>query len=369
MKHATLICFVCIAAGCGGNDFVASDLSIDRTNWDSLIVRVGFVHERAFGDPTPARPDSFEVRLFNAAFDTLFVGHDSLVIVPDARLGDRERVLVETCGFFGRRASCGQLGFETSRKRVTVQSEMEYPENGDYDLGKYRFSYDAQRLQFGADSIWETIALPSTVEKRLSVRVLGERGDPIELPLRTDRGRFKLTNLRNNADFRRNLLAQLLDADEATVRFELFSTAFAIESPIWVSDAVVEAKTPQTRELEAGFFVEEAGSQLLDLLRTFPVGPNVYLFMNSWEFDRDEERYLVDFSLSWQSSFLRSRWFELAATLDVREDGSEPTVRLVDGNERGTRRWEQRFDGREVQISRISPRPDDRSPRRGADDG
>ena len=188
------------------------------------------------------------------------------------------------------------------------------------------------------------------------------------MPLRTDRGTFKLTNLRNNADFRRNLLAQLLDADEATVRFELFSTAFSIESPIWVSDAVVEAKTPQTRELEAGFFVEEAGSQLLDLLRTFPVGPNVYLFMNSWEFDRDERRYVVDFSLSWQSSFLRSRWFELAATLDVREDGSEPVVRLVDGNERGTRRWEQRFDGREIQISPISPRPDNRSPRRAADD-
>jgi hypothetical protein len=199
---------------------------------------------------------------------------------------------------------------------------------------------------------------------RLAVRVLGEEGVSLEVPLRSDRGKFQLTNLPNNADYRRDLLAQLLDADEATIRFELYSTAFNLKGPVWVGDAVVESKTEETRELEAGYFVEEAGSRMLDLLRTFPVGPNVYLFMDNWSFDREAREYTITFSLSWQSSFLRSRWFELAALLHVVEDGTSPTVRLLRANERGERRWEQRFDGPEVTLDPLSPRLESRGARR-----
>lgn len=345
-------------AGCGTRpEYSASDVAIERRGWDSLEVGVDFVRLRMFGDPVAVTPDSFEVRVFSAAFDTLFVGNDSLVVVPDARLDDRELALVEACGFFGRRVACGQEGFEASPKRVVVEDELEYPEDGDYDLGRYAFSYGARRQVFG-DSSWERIDMPGELRNHLSVRVLGERGEPIEVALDGRRGRFKLTNLRHNADFRRDLLAQLLDADEATVRFELFTSAFSIADPVWVKDAIVESKTEQTRELEAGYFVEEAGSRLLDLLRTFPVGPNIYLFMDDWSYDREERRYAINFSLSWQSSFLRSRWFELSATLDVAESGADPVVRLTSGNERGMRRWEQRFDATEVELERIAPRPE-----------
>ncbi len=346
-----------VLAGCGTRpEYSASEVSFDRRGWDSLEVGVQFVRLRAFGDPVAASPDSFEVRVFSASFDTLFVGHDSLVVVPDARLDDRERALIEACGYFGRRVACGQQGFEASPKRIIVEDDLEYPEDGDYDLGRYSFGYSARRQVFG-DSTWEQIRMPDEIRNHLAVRVVGERGEPIEVALDGRRGRFKLTNLRHNADFRRDLLAQLLDADEATVRFELYTSAFSIADPIWVKDAIVESKTEQTRELEAGYFVEEAGSRLLDLLRTFPVGPNIYLFMDNWTYDREERRYQIDFSLSWQSSFLRSRWFELSATLDVSESGADPVVRLTSGNERGVRRWEQRFDSREVELERISPRP------------
>lgn len=347
--------------GCGARrEYSASEVSVHRSGWDTLRVAVGFEKKAGFGEPVVVRPDSFEVRLFSSSFDTLFTGNDTVAVVPDARLGDRELLLVEACGFFGSATACGQRGIEASPKRIAVEHEMEYPENGDYDLGRYRFSYGASRLRHGSDSLWEPVPLPASFRTWLSIRVLGERAEPISVPLPAQRGRFKLTNLRNNADFRRDLLAQLLDSDEATVRFELYTDAFGIEGPIWVSDATVEAKTEQTRELEAGYFVEEAGSRLLDLLRTFPVGPNVYLYMDGWSFDRESRRYEIAFSLSWQSSFLRSRWFEMSATLFVNEDGGEPVVTLTSGNERGTRRWEQRFDGPSVTLDPIIPRTEER---------
>ncbi len=366
MKYC-LIVLIVVLSGCSRPDYVASDIKLQRTSWDSVLVSVDYRTDKAFSDPSPAVPDSVAVRLFSAGFDTLFVGTDSVVAVPDRDLGDRERALIEVCGFFGREVVCSQGGVEASPKRVEVTSDLVYPEKGDYDLGRYRFSYEGRRLAFGAtapDSAWEKIDMPTDSEHHLTVRVLGERGEPITVPLPNRRGRFKLTNLTHNADFRRNLLAQLLDADEATVRFEVYSSAFNITSPIWVSDTIVEAKTEQTRELEAGYFVEEAGSRLLDLLRTFPVGPNIYLFMNSWSYDRETGIYDIELSLSWQSSFIRSRWFELEAGVRVAEDGTDPVVSLLRGNERGIRRWEQRFDGREIELDRILPRPDPRPARR-----
>lgn len=361
MRSAVLVILIVIASGCGARrEYLATEVTIDRTGWDTLAVQVGFQEKELFGEPRPAVTDSFEVRLFSAGFDTLYVGHDSLVVVPDRALNDRERLLVEACGYFGRQIVCSQRTVEASPKRVTVASELEYPENGDYDIGKYSFTFEAERQVYGSDA-WEPVRMPAAAGSRLSVRVLGEGSEPITVPLPSRRGEFRMTNLPNNADFRRDLLAQLLDADEATVRFELFSSAFAIRAPVWVSDTVVESKTVETRDLEAGYFVQEAGARLLDLLRTFPVGPNVYLFMDRWEFDRDERMYTIVFSLSWQSSFLRSRWFQITGELHVREDGSSPIIRYVDGNERGERRWEQRFGSPEVELGAVRPMPGSRA--------
>jgi hypothetical protein len=368
MKTVATLLLSAVLSGCGlRHEYLPSELVIERNGWDSLSVEVGFAEKTLFGEPTPAFADSIVVRLFSATFDTLYVGHDSLIVVPDRRLGDRERALVEACGFFGRQVVCNQQRVEASPKRLVVESKIEYPEEDDYDIGTYEFSYSAERKAFDSDD-WHPIEMVGVSTRRLSVRVLGEEGVPLEVPLRSDRGRFQLTNLPNNADYRRDLLAQLLDSDEATIRFELYSTAFNLKGPVWVGDTVVESKTEETRELEAGYFVEEAGSKVLELLRTFPVGPNVYLFMDSWTFDREARLYTITFSLSWQSSFLRSRWFELAAELHVAEDGTSPTVRLLRANERGERRWEQRFDGPDVTLDPLRPGPESRSARRGEQD-
>jgi len=364
MRTVATILLAAVLTGCGlRHEYLPSDLEIERNGWDTLTVEVGFVEKTLFGDPTPAFADSLVVRLFSATFDTLYVGQDSLIVVPDRRLGDRERTLVEACGFFGRQVVCSQQRVEASPKRLVVESKIEYPEEDDYDIGTYEFAYAAERKAFDSDD-WHPIEMAKGSASRLAVRVLGEEGVSLEVPLRSDRGKFQLTNLPNNADYRRDLLAQLLDADEATIRFELYSTAFNLKGPVWVGDAVVESKTEETRELEAGYFVEEAGSRMLDLLRTFPVGPNVYLFMDNWSFDREAREYTITFSLSWQSSFLRSRWFELSALLHVVEDGTSPTVRLLRANERGERRWEQRFDGPEVTLDPLSPRLESRGARR-----
>src|SRR5690606_36199993 len=134
-------------------------------------------------------------------FDTLFVGQDNLVVVPDQRLGDRERALVEACGFFGRHAVCNQQRIEASPKRLVVESKIEYPEEDDYDIGKYEFSFAAERKDFHSDD-WHSIPMEGGYTTKLSVRVLGEQGVPIEIPLRSNRGTFQLTNLPNNADYR-----------------------------------------------------------------------------------------------------------------------------------------------------------------------
>lgn len=368
MRIATSFVLSVILTGCAlRHEYLPSDLVVERDGWDSLTVEVDFAEKALFGDAVPATADSIEVRLFSASFDTLFVGQDNLVLMPDRILGDRERALVEACGFFGRQAVCTQHRVEASPKRLVVESEIEYPEEDDYDIGKYEFSFAAERKAFDSDE-WQPIDMTSGYTTRLAVRVLGEEGVPIVVPLKSNRGRFQLTNLPNNADYRRDLLAHLLDSDEATIRFELFSSAFNIKGPVWVGDTVVESKTEGTRELEAGYFVEEAGSRLLDLLRTFPVGPNVYLFMDHWEFDREARAYTIAFSLSWQSSFLRSRWFELAAELQVDEEGGTPTIRLLSANERGARRWEQRFDTSEITLDPLRPRPDSRTSGREPDD-
>ena len=351
------LAFTCFAVllpavtGCGASrQYRVESISVDRVSWDSLRVKVAFSESSTLGKSRRVVPDVYEVRVFDQAIDTVYSGSELAFSVDDRSLKDKERLLVEVCATFHMTEVCAQEGVEASPKKVVVEDEIEYPRNDDYDSGAYDLRFSAERQVFGRPEEWESIPMARDASGRIRIQVVGGVGDGMTVSFSKPSGKLKLENVPNNADFRRDLLKGLLENNEAIVRFEVFTRAFELRDPVLVRDITVDAKSLETREVEAGLFVEETARRLVRMLRTFPLGPQRYAYLDSWSYDRDAKRYEVDLSFGWRSSFILARYFDLTGTLSVNEDGTEAVFELKSGNERGIRRWDQQFDSRTVTL-------------------
>ncbi len=346
-----------LLAGCG-EQYVVSEVSVDRHGWDTLAVDATFLERSAFGSLKPVEDPDVTVSLFDVNFDTLYSGGDQVVPVPDRVLGDGEKLLVEICATFGSKSICEQSGLAASPKRFSVDQDINYPSSNDYDRGEYNASFRLERLKFDSED-WEQIELPPGFSRYIVASIDSADGGAVQVPLRRASGRFDFSSLDNYRDFRYYLLSNLLDYNSATIRFDFYASNRGKSIVLATERRTVKTKSRQTRELEAGIFMQEASRRILSSLRTFPIGTEEYAYLDSWNFIKVTNRYVIEMDLSWRSRFIRERWYSLNGILEVNEDGSDPTFRVVSGNSRALRRWRDRYSSDTVSMDALGVKSED----------
>ncbi len=339
---------VALLSACGERrEIVIDDVEIARNGWDTLLVEPSFVSISDFGASEAVSPDTVGITIFDSAFDTLYVGSGRTVILDDASLSDREKILVEVCGAFGAFKTCDQAFQFASEKRVSLEPTVSYPIRDDYARGSFNLRYAVER-KLADSSLWEPVNSVQDLDLMLSVEVLGTDGGRISVPLASQRGSFSLRSHRNWDDYQYELMSQLVDSSKANVQFKILDPAK--DQVLAELTKEIVSKSEQTRELEVGLFVEEAGRRLLNRLRTFRGGTERFVFLNDWSYLTAEKRYIIQIELAWRSAYIRSRFFRLQGQLEVEDTGRNATFTVTDGNDRGKRRWRSRFEGSTVHV-------------------
>ncbi|MBT8399873.1 MAG: hypothetical protein KJO98_05300, partial [Rhodothermia bacterium] len=153
--------------------------------------------------------------------------------------------------------------------------------------------------------------------------------------------------------------SKLLEENEARINFEVIGGLRGEEVRLAEDQKVVRKKAREIRELEAGYFVEQAADRVLERLTSFFGPSRTYVYLDSWQFIEGERRYTVEIELTWSSSFFRQRWHRISGTLQVDEDGRNASFHRSRTNDSGRRRWEDRVDGNVLQLGTLEPRPAD----------
>jgi len=342
-----------LAGGCQLREsYRVAQLLLHRQGWDSLRVDVQFQKRRWPGQAEPAVPDSLQVLLLGTRYDTLYLGNATAIPVPDVRLGDRERLLLEVCGWFGRRSVCDQVGLNASPKRVVVDPEIVYPFQGTTARLYYRLRPRLERRRYD-DEGWEPLPVRGPLQGYL---LMGTEADPqnrLRVPLRTWEGVVELASLPDFPNFRYTLQQQFRAGRPAVVTFEVYG---GLENPELLATVSMRLrpKTEAERKEEVAHFVSEALRQVVVQLsgRPYPV----WLRVESWSFNPLTLQYVAEVSARWREG----GWFrpscELFGVLTVNEDGTGATFRWVSGNRRTEERWRQQVKTEVLSLDPLPPR-------------
>ncbi len=351
--HIVALLLAFLMGGCQlGESYRVVQLLVHRKGWDSLRVDVQFQKRRWLGRAELAMPDSLQVLLLSARYDTLYVGNASAIPVPDARLGDRERLLLEVCGWFGQRLVCDQLGLHASPKRVVVAPEIVYPYQGTTARLYYRLHPRLERQRHD-EAGWEPLSLQQTLKAYL---LIGTEADPqsrLRIPLQSWEGVVELTALPDFPDFRYALQQQFRAGRPAVVTIEVYRE---LEQPalLAVVSRRLRPKTEAERKEEVAHFVSEALRQVVVQLsgRLYPV----WLRVESWSFNPLTLQYGAEVSAHWREGGWSRPSCELFGMLTVSEDGTVATFRWVSGNRRAEERWRQQVKTAVLQLDPLTPR-------------
>ncbi|MDX1546723.1 MAG: hypothetical protein R3247_07035 [Rhodothermales bacterium] len=344
------------AGACGGdaNPYTAA-LTVQHRGWDTLAVDVRFGRAGLFG-ATAAAPADTSVYLFNAAYDTLFAGPGPLVVVPDARLGDREPILVEVCGQFEDGRLCEQQGLAASPKRLQLDPRITYPEPGSFERGRYALGLRAERQVFGRDDAWEALAGVPPPAGYLLAYVGDADEEAVRVPLDGPEGRFDLSRYDGYDDFAFRLRARLLDGEEADVHIEVHA-GFEGQPPVRLAtvDKRVRDKTPVLRRREVRHLAREASRALLDRLRVDRDDDRARVYIEDWHFNRLTRTYRIVLLMAWRGDGFFGRTRALEGELQVREDGREARFRRTDASSRADDRWDAYLRGETVPLGTLTP--------------
>lgn len=338
---------------------VVTDLSLDPANWDTVRAQVEMVRHGWLGGTVTVAPDSTtRYVLFDADYDTLYAGTDAVIPVPDRRLGDREALMVEVCSTIRQRTVCEQSGFHASPKRIRTTSDISYPDDEDFEEGRYVVRFTVEREQFDGTG-WEPVEPPATLDGYVLAYVVDQTDPPLKLPLRSARGRFDLARLDGYDDFRYHLRSRLHDTSEARVRFDVYA-GFSEQTAQQVAtvEKTIRPKTPEARRREVEHFARQGVERVFDALRVS--GRDARVYIEDWSFDPRADAYRIDLDMEWGRG-LFSRSYAVRGTMQVDEDGSEASFRIVQGNRRARDLWHHRVDKREVDLGPLGvlpPSPD-----------
>ena len=356
-----LLAAATVLSACGARtEYVVDNLTVERTGWDSLRVDVDFGRRTVVGGSLPVEADSVAVVLFDEGYDTLFTGGPGVVPVPDERLGDRERVMLEVCGSVKRRNICVQESLRASPKRLDVTQEITYPRQGDLEEGAYELAFQVQRREFDGEG-WERIE-----SHGVSGHLLAWVDDPkaktegaVRIPFQDSRGRFNLARQPNYKNFKYYLDSQLLDEDAAAVYFEVHAGLGSTPVRLSSTRKEVRRKNEDERELEVRYFAEQAAEMIIDELGSFLGTDRAYAYVEDWSYNTVSRSYEIELDVEWEGSAFDRGRHEIEGMLDVGEDGSSARYRLRDGNRRAIRKWRARTDGEVLMLGRLEVYRDD----------
>jgi len=342
-----------MGSACGlRHNYVVSHLDVDRVNWDTLKIRVEFGEQRFLRDTLPARPQNRTYTVFDAVFDTLYAGNLGLIVVPDAELGNRERILLEVCGEFGERRVCEQQALSASPKRVFADNPIDYPLDQQFERGRFHFEFEVERQRFGADD-WEQIRRSRPVRGFVLAHVDSLKDASVRVPLTRTRGRFDLARLDNFREFRYALNTRLFDDRQAAVQFDVFTDLSEHGVPSLSIEKFVSRKSEEERRSEMGDYAVAAGRLIVSRLKQFLGGRRAYIFIDTWTYDPPSRTYSATLELHWRGAFYAGGWFDLTGQLSVREDGSDAVFKLTDGTDQAVKRWAERIDGEVLHLDSL----------------
>lgn len=328
-----------IWAGCSdAPDYVVSRFDVTHVNWDTLRVDVDFAHHPAVGEAERARPDSMALFAFDAAYDTLYAGLGPRIPLPDARLGSRERVMVEVCGTFGRQRICEQEAVLASPKRLQVRHDIDYPERGRLDQGRYELIYDVERQVFSDDTAWEPIPWHRDVHGYLLAYIDGQQARAMRVPLSGRQGQFNLARAANYRDFRNDLDLRLLNEEEITIHLDLYAGLGIEKEQVASVEKHIRPKTDAERTYDVASFAEQAATQILSGLQVANQR-RVRAYIDAWSYNKLNRRYTIEMEVQWGGTSFGAGRYRLHGVLEVGEDGREGAFMMKRANRRAERTW------------------------------
>ncbi|MDQ7041484.1 MAG: hypothetical protein Q9M35_11155 [Rhodothermus sp.] len=347
------LALILLLGSCGSEtSYRVAQLLLHRQSWDSLRIEVQFVRQQWLGSAEPVVPDSLLVMLLSARYDTLYLGSSLLVSIPDARLGDRERLLLEVCGWFETRLVCDQLGLNASPKRIVVEPEVIYPFRGTTARLYYRLHPRLERQRYDGAG-WEPLPVHRSVRGYLLMRIAADPQRQLRVPLQSWEGVIELTALPAFSDFWYALQQQFRTRRPAIVTLEVYG---GLELPELLATVTrrLRPKTEAERKAEVAHFAGEALRQVVEHLsgQEYPI----WLRVESWSFNPLTLQYVVEVSARWREGGWFQPFYELFGVLTVAEDGTQAVFRWVSGNQRAWVRWQQRV-GQEQVLPLVSLPP------------
>ena len=347
------------AVGCGQEpDYTFRHLEFKRYGWDSLSVDAQFSERLLFGRTRPIEAQAVAVYLFNAGYDTLYAGDGRLVPIDDRALGDRERLMLEVCGRFEAVTVCEQEAVTASPKRLQVEHDIEYPDGGAYERGRYQLRFVLERQ--GQDEAWERLARPDRVHGYLRVYVGDQEAEAVEVPFSGRQGRFNLQGKPHYEDFHYHLTSTLLDTVEAPVHFDIYA---GLEGQPVSNVASVEKKvrgrTDEERAREVEYFVEQATEAILDALDMGSIDDFERPDSTEWVYNRLTDTYRATVEVFWRTRrrrpFSRERSYGFEGVLEVEANGANARFLRRAATDRTLRRWALTIGDATVSLGTLTP--------------
>ena len=341
-------------------EFVVNRIDVRQLNWDTVTVHYSFEERASIGSTKSVVPDEVRTTIFSASYDTLYHGSEEVISIPDVDLGDGEAILVEVCGVYESRHACEQRTVTVSPKKMEPTTELKFPESEAFDRGSFRLDYQLYRQVFDSEE-WESIRRRVRPETFLLAYLDASPGDAVKIPVRRARNRFNLSRYAKYRDFRYQIKSQLMDADSASVSFDLFVRLAAEPTRIASDHVVLRAKSPEERRAELHELVELAGSQILDRLKGFLGLRRAYVFVNEWSYQPLDKVYTAEIELHWQGGLLRE-WFDMIGQLTVRANGTAAQYEWIQGSTSAAKRWVSRMDSTTAVLENLRPNAELRPP-------
>ena len=353
--RSILVLMTCLAAGCGPQeDIVIRDVDVSRSGWDSLIVSASFARNTSLNGLQRITPDERRIIVYDASYDTLYAGTDSVFSISDGELGNRERMMVELCGQVEKVVVCEQYPIQASPKRVLVEPDIEYPVRKAVYQGNYRLPFSFERLRYGTEDDWEPIERSSSPDGRIIAYVEGRENESVQFPFDDQRGGFNLAQNSNYQDFKFYLDSALLDHNEASVRFDIYVNMDGLEQPIASTVKAVSVLSDEEHQVEVARLAEEAAEQIVKRLNPFLNRRRNVVYIDGWNYNSFRQMYTVNLEIKWSGSLFARSDYELAGILEVYEDGARSSFRKSDGNRRAVNRWKSRIDGNVMTLDPLN---------------
>lgn len=351
-SFSSLICLVLLVlgSGCGQQAYVVEQFEVTRSGWDTLQVDVSFAQQSVFGGPKSGDPTSLAVYLFNAAYDTLYASNTLTVPLEDHNLGDREGLMVEVCGTFSSMTVCEQTAIDASPKRIRLEHEIEFPEDTEYEKGRYDLSFVVERQIYDSED-WERIRPRSRVTGYLLAYVGDTSEGAIKVPFSRPSGKFNLTRYEHYKDFQYHLKSQFLDAREANVYFDVY-TVLNGQPPFRLAsiEKHYRQKTHDEHVVDVWFFTEQTAQRILEWLGVKERDRNARAYIDNWDYNRLTKSYEIETEIEWRTGGrLLGRRYHITGILNVKEDGTGAKFQFKYGSRHAGRYWRSRI-GQEVLI-------------------